>query len=65
IEFNFYIEGKVNSIKINRYFQISALIINKLGPNILLGIDFLYYYSVKLDFNTILYSFKSVFSIKV
>ncbi|KAK1773014.1 hypothetical protein QBC45DRAFT_340854, partial [Copromyces sp. CBS 386.78] len=63
--FDFYIEGRVNSIKINSYFQISALVIEELGPNILLGIDFLYNYNFKFNFNTPFYLFKSIFNIKV
>ncbi|KAK1778525.1 hypothetical protein QBC45DRAFT_328063, partial [Copromyces sp. CBS 386.78] len=64
-EFNFYIEGKVNSVKVNSYFQISTLVIEELGPNILLETDFLYNYSIKFNFNTIFYLFRFIFSIKV
>ncbi|KAK1774976.1 hypothetical protein QBC45DRAFT_336284, partial [Copromyces sp. CBS 386.78] len=64
-KFNFYIERKVNGIKINSYFQISTLVIEELSLNILLGTDFLRNYNIKFNFNTILYSFRSIFSIKV
>ncbi|KAK1775663.1 hypothetical protein QBC45DRAFT_334780, partial [Copromyces sp. CBS 386.78] len=64
-QFNFYIEEEVNGIKINGYFQSSVLIIEELSPNILLRMDFLRNYSIKLNFNTALHLFKSVFSIKV
>ncbi|KAK1780282.1 hypothetical protein QBC45DRAFT_323974, partial [Copromyces sp. CBS 386.78] len=64
-EFNFYIEKKVNSIKVNNYFQISVLIIEELGPNILLRTDFLRNYNIKFNFNTAFYLFKSIFNIKV
>ncbi|KAK1776203.1 hypothetical protein QBC45DRAFT_333421, partial [Copromyces sp. CBS 386.78] len=64
-EFNFYMEGRVNGVKVNGYFQISALVIEELGPNILLGMDFLRNYNIKFNFNIALYSFKFIFGIKV
>ncbi|KAK1773045.1 hypothetical protein QBC45DRAFT_340775 [Copromyces sp. CBS 386.78] len=64
-EFDFYIEGKVNGIKVNIYFQISALVIEELSSNILLRMDFLCNYNIKFNFNIVLYSFRFIFSIKV